>query len=166
MTTVTLTKTETALLTDAAGRGGLLLLPRSMKAVTAQRLVGRFVRDGLITTREREGATAHHLAGAGYEALGLTLPKATRQPGAKQAAILDLLGRGEGATVDELVAATGWLPHTTRAALSRLRSAGTALDKSRREDGRTSYRILAEPPKPTRRARRAAPAEAAEAAAG
>ena len=58
----------------------------------------------------------------------------------KQALILGLLQRQEGATLADLVAATGWLPHTTRAALTRLRQAGHVLDKIKGETG-TVYRI-------------------------
>lgn len=47
---------------------------------------------------------------------------------------LDLLRREEGATLAELVAATGWLPHTTRAALTGLRKKGHALEKGKRDD--------------------------------
>jgi hypothetical protein len=36
------------------------------------------------------------------------------------------------------VAATGWLPHTTRAALTRLRQAGHVLDKITSEAGAVS----------------------------
>jgi hypothetical protein len=39
--------------------------------------------------------------------------------GSKQAKIVDLMKRAKGATLDELVEATEWLPHTTRAALTR-----------------------------------------------
>jgi hypothetical protein len=39
----------------------------------------------------------------------------------KTEAVLTLLKRPEGATLDELVAATGWLPHTTRAAMTGLK---------------------------------------------
>jgi hypothetical protein len=60
----------------------------------------------------------------------------------KQALIVGLLERQQGATLDELVAATGWLPHTTRAALTGLRYKGCTLDKSSREDGKTAYRIV------------------------
>jgi len=43
-----------------------------------------------------------------------------------------LLQRDCGATLDELVASTGWLPHTTRAALTGLRKRGftIAIDRS------------------------------------
>ena len=153
MSSITLTKTEARLLTDAAGREhGLLVLPRTMKAATAQRL-GKFINNGVVVAREQDGTTDHHLTLAGYRAVGLKPP---RGPGTKQALILDLLARGEGASLDELIAATGWLPHTTRAALSRLRSGGQALVKSARPDGRTAYRIVPdpEPVKRTRAARR------------
>ncbi len=159
MSNITLSKTETRLLTDAAGREhGLLVLPRTMKATTAQRLVDKMTENGVVVAREQDGTTDHHLTPVGYRAVGL---KAPREPGTKRSLILDLLGRGEGASLDELIAATGWLPHTTRAALSRLRSGGQALVKSARPDGRTAYRIVpdepeveAKPVKQTRVARR------------
>jgi hypothetical protein len=38
--------------------------------------------------------------------------------------------------VDELIGATGWLPHTARAALTGLRQKGFVLKKSQRIDGK------------------------------
>jgi hypothetical protein len=67
------------------------------------------------------------------------------QGGTKQARVIALLERDTGATLDELIAATGWLPHTTRAALTGLRHKGFALDKSKRQDGTTVYRISSAP---------------------
>ena len=66
-------------------------------------------------------------------------PGPTRGP-TKQALIIGLLQRQEGATLADLVAATGWLPHTTRAALTRLRQAGHLLDKTKAKTGAV-YRI-------------------------
>jgi hypothetical protein len=66
----------------------------------------------------------------------------TFRPGTKQALIAGLLGREQGATLDELIAATGWLPHTTRAALTGLRRKGCTLEKSTRTDGKTAYRTV------------------------
>ena len=43
------------------------------------------------------------------------------------AEVVELLRRDRGATIDELIDATGWLPHTTRAALTGLRKRGFAL---------------------------------------
>ena len=50
--------------------------------------------------------------------------------GTKIAQVIELLQRGDGATLAELVAATGWLPHTTRAALTGLRKRGYAVRRA------------------------------------
>ena len=53
-----------------------------------------------------------------------------------------LLLRDEGATLDQMIAATGWLPHTTRAALTGLKKLGYAID-SDKIDGVRTYRAVA-----------------------
>ena len=53
-----------------------------------------------------------------------------------------LLVRDEGATLDQMIAATGWLPHTTRAALTGLKKRGYAID-SDKVDGVRTYRAVA-----------------------
>ena len=58
----------------------------------------------------------------------------------KAGLVLDLLKREQGATLAELVEATGWLPHTTRAALTGLRKKGHAIEKTKRDDV-TCYRL-------------------------
>ena len=55
--------------------------------------------------------------------------------------ILGLLQRPEGATIAELVAATGWLPHTTRAALTGLKKKGHTVTSEKVQDLR-HYRII------------------------
>jgi len=58
------------------------------------------------------------------------------------------LRREQGAKLDELIAATGWLPHTARAALTGLRHRGYEVRLERGEVGRDSvYRISASPAK-------------------
>ena len=42
----------------------------------------------------------------------------------KVALLLEVISRKEGATLDELTSATGWLPHTARAAITGLRKRG------------------------------------------
>jgi hypothetical protein len=68
--------------------------------------------------------------------------KPSSRPASKIRTVLSLLQREEGATLDEMVTATGWLPHTTRAALTGLRKKGHAIAKDKREDT-TCYRIAA-----------------------
>ncbi len=58
----------------------------------------------------------------------------------KTALVLALLQREDGATIGELIEATGWLPHTTRAALTGLRKKGHVVDRTKRDDA-TCYRI-------------------------
>lgn len=60
----------------------------------------------------------------------------------KRDIILGLLGRTEGASLDEMVTATGWLPHTTRAMLTGLKKKGHVLT-SEKVDGVRRYRVEA-----------------------
>jgi hypothetical protein len=46
--------------------------------------------------------------------------------------VLGLLRREDGATPDEMVTATSWLPHTTRAALTGLKKKGHVVDRGKR----------------------------------
>jgi len=70
---------------------------------------------------------------------------ASREPraGSKQAQIISLMRRKNGATLDDMVEATGWLPHTTRAALTGLRKKGYTIEKAKSPKGKTAYRIAA-----------------------
>ena len=61
-------------------------------------------------------------------------------PVTKVAAVIALLEREDGATLAELIAATSWLPHTTRAALTGLRKKGYLIERSKRGEV-TCYRI-------------------------
>jgi hypothetical protein len=73
-------------------------------------------------------------------------PSAPRA-GTKLAQILELLQRDCGASLKELIAATGWLPHTTRAALTGLRKRcyAVTIDRSDKERG-SAYCIRSEEP--------------------
>jgi hypothetical protein len=62
--------------------------------------------------------------------------------GTKISEVVGILGREAGATLEEIVAATGWLPHTARAALTGLRKRGYSLVSGRSDRVRgTVYRI-------------------------
>ena len=62
--------------------------------------------------------------------------------GTKKALLIEMLSGPAGASIDALMDATGWLPHTTRAALTGLRHAGYAIERSKRDDGVSVYRLL------------------------
>jgi hypothetical protein len=59
----------------------------------------------------------------------------------KSATVRGLLVRDGGATLDEMIAATGWQPHSCRAFLSGIRKLGDAVIKLERTDGRTAWRV-------------------------
>lgn len=84
---------------------------------------------GLVPERNRKKGAAAPVAG------DLQLPR----PGSKQAQLIDML-QADGTTIAELGENLGWLPHTVRAALTRLRQKGLAIERVR-EDGASRYRI-------------------------
>jgi Protein of unknown function (DUF3489) len=65
--------------------------------------------------------------------------------GSKQALVVAMLSKDKGVTLDDLVAATGWLPHTTRAALTGLRRRGFVVERTRHETKGSLYRIAGDP---------------------
>ena len=65
------------------------------------------------------------------------------KPQTKTSLVEALLGQDAGASLDELCQATGWLPHTCRAFLTGLRKKGRILERHKREDGATIYRLTA-----------------------
>lgn len=59
----------------------------------------------------------------------------------KSATVIKLLSRNRGATLAEIMIATHWQSHSTRAFLTGLRKKSVRLVKEARKDGETSYRI-------------------------
>jgi hypothetical protein len=68
--------------------------------------------------------------------------KLSAKPPSKQQQLASMLVRDEDATLDQMIAATGWLPHTTRAALTGLKKKGYALCSDKVE-GVLTYRAVA-----------------------
>jgi hypothetical protein len=64
----------------------------------------------------------------------MTRTKTKSEPVSKTDRVLEMLRGEEGASLDELVAATGWLPHSARAALTGLRKKGHAIERRKVED--------------------------------
>ncbi len=71
----------------------------------------------------------------------LKLP--TPRAGTKQAMLITLLRAPDGATMDEIVAATGWLAHTARGAMSGAlgKKLGLIVTSAKEEDRGRVYRI-------------------------
>jgi hypothetical protein len=68
----------------------------------------------------------------------------------KRDRLVRLLKASAGRDIAALSRELSWQPHTTRAALTRLRKAGYAIEKlPRQNDGGSRYRIAGEPTEPT-----------------
>lgn len=88
------------------------------------------------TKRRRKGATAEKQP----ETTGTILDGHGKPITGKLGTIASAVAIADGATIDELVKATGWQPHTVRAALTRLRQRGIDA-KLATVDDRKAYRV-------------------------
>lgn len=77
-------------------------------------------------------------------------PKSAKKPpvardGSKSAKVLELLKRPDGATLKELMKATGWQPHSVRGFLSGAvgKKLGMTVVSVKSEDGERSYSVKA-----------------------
>jgi hypothetical protein len=79
-----------------------------------------------------------------HKATGAKKPAPARR-GSKTSKILDLLKRPGGATLKELIKATGWLPHSVRGFLSGTvgKKMGLTVRSAKGEDGERTYSIEA-----------------------
>jgi Protein of unknown function (DUF3489) len=59
--------------------------------------------------------------------------------GSKRALLVERLNQPAGARIADLTEALSWLPHTVRAALTRLRQQGYAVTRSKSKEGETVY---------------------------
>jgi uncharacterized membrane protein len=92
-------------------------------------------RSGKKTTPARKASKAPRKA---TSAMGARL-------GSKTAKILDLLKRRGGATMKELMRATGWLPHSVRGFISGTvgKKMGLSVESTKAKDGERSYSVKA-----------------------
>ena len=76
-----------------------------------------------------EDCVRHHTVG--LDDVSRHAPTAAPRDGSKLALMINLLRRADGATIVDLTEATGWLAHTTRAAITGLRKRGYAVTRER-----------------------------------
>jgi hypothetical protein len=161
-----LSDTQSVILSAAAARANrtLLPVPRSIRAKgkALERSLGALLKRGFAEERaarqadevwrhDEDGralglvATKQGLAAIGIEELASGQAgnaDQSRRPRSKLETVLSAIETDAGATLEELVAATSWLPHTTRAAITRLRQRGFDIQLMTR-DGRKAYRLAA-----------------------
>ena len=123
-----LTDTQTAVLTAAAARpdGAILPLPAHIRGGAIGKVCDALVAKGLAVEVGLSGNQTLVISDDGRLALGLevrpmaaaeTKPKQGRA-GTKQAQLAAMLVAPEGASIEEIVAAFGWRPHTVRGAIA------------------------------------------------
>ena len=158
-----LTDTQLVILSNAAQRDDGLILPLPDGLTLAggawtkclQTLIDRgYIEeiDGAPDWQDREEGDPKTLriTAAGLEALGIGTPATAPEraapeakapaKGGKTEAILKLMRRKQGATVPALQDATGWQPHSVRAALTGLRKKGIDIVRDKNGKGETIYR--------------------------
>jgi hypothetical protein len=142
-----LTDTQAIILSAASQRDGhvALSLPESLRGGAATKVVGAMLAKGLIEEVDadmrndepiwRETGDGHGITliatDTGLAAIGIETDSAevnptedaapkTRTPreGTKQATLIAMLRTPDGATIAEIMAATGWQSHTVRGAMS------------------------------------------------
>lgn len=165
---IQLNDTQLLVLSAASQRSdGLLTPPERLRGAALQIFKRKLVELRLATEQavgandpawhqsDERGRVGLQIAPSGLAALGLepegTITESERAPspdspldaaprsGSKIAIVLELLQRPEGASMDEVIAATQWLPHTTRAALAGLRKRGHIIELRRGAGDRTAY---------------------------
>jgi hypothetical protein len=120
---------------DDAGQGyGLKLTAAGLKAIA----VDEGSQDAI---EPREAPQSQAKNGASPDEGGDPARMAVPRDGSKLARVIDILQRSDGATIPNLTEATGWLPHTTRAALTGLRKREYAVIRERISAGDSVYRI-------------------------
>ncbi len=165
-----LTDTQLVLLSSASQRDDRLIpLPDRLRGAVLDRLAGKLIAIGLATKSEVGAADPIWWRDDDDKAIGLTITsdglralgiepeghdasppaeavsplKELVSPGSKIAAVVSLLRRPEGASIDDVMAITGWLPHSSRAAFTGLRKRGHDVERARDATGQTVYRIAA-----------------------
>jgi hypothetical protein len=136
----TLTTTQQLILDHAAKYtdGKLVWFPDNLKGGAKSKVISSMLKSALITT----DGTDYFVAAEGYDALGLkrpgqptetkpaeevlvagteeTKPAKTTTPreNSKQAQVVAMLKRTTGATISQIMEATGWQKHTVRGTLA------------------------------------------------
>lgn len=148
MTTIQLTGTQRAVLSYAAAHanGRLDWFPESVKGAARQRVLDALAKRGLVSCAD-DGC---RVTDSGYKSLGLQRPRpqatgaAERlQAGTKQAMVLAMLRRPGGATVAQIIEATGWQAHTVRGTFAGTfkKKLGLTIVSDKRQGGERIYRM-------------------------
>jgi len=144
--------------------GKLVWFPDNIKGGARIKVLDSLFKRGLVTPLNNDW----FITAAGYEALGMprltpitvaaldavianaeaTQHRATKMPrtraNSKQATVISMLKRPEGATIAQIGATTGWQAHTIRGCMAGLikKKLGLNVTSSKDEGGDRTYRIV------------------------
>lgn len=90
---------------------------------------------------DAEASSALHLSESGNTSASPVPDSEAPRATSKRALVIKLLHREDGASLEDLMQSTGWLPHTTRAALTVLRQRGYEIVRAKGEGGQSVYRL-------------------------
>jgi predicted transcriptional regulator len=162
--TFSLSDTQLVLLSKAAQREDREIhLPISLRGGAAEKLLASLLNKKLIEQVEDIGSSVdseclntparYRISKHGLCAIGvdnnagevelpeIEKPERATRSRSKIDLVMDLLMMPDGASIEEVMKITNWLPHTVRAALSGLRKRGALIERRKREDGVTIYSI-------------------------
>lgn len=117
------------------------------------KIIESMLKHGLVAEGRRAEDVVYVITDAGLEAVGAARkpkPEATprkTEPGepkgvSKQQTIIDLLERPEGATLKQLMDATGWQKHSLHGAMANMKKKlSIAIESTKEKDGERIYRI-------------------------
>ncbi len=143
MTLIQLTNTQTTILSAACARDDGLVFPvtasikggpvgNSLKSLLKRRLIEEIKASNLNTVwrHDEAGSLTLRTTPLAYSALGIgdaegaapavqpDLTPATRRKGTKQTQLIAMLTAADGASINEIIAVTGWRAHTARGVIS------------------------------------------------
>ena len=143
MTLIQLTNTQTTILSAACARDDGLVFPvtasikggpvgNSLKSLLKRRLIEEIKASNLNTVwrHDEAGSLTLRTTPLAYSALGIgdaegaapavqpDLTPATRRKGTKKVQLIAMLTAADGASINEIIAVTGWLAHTARGVIS------------------------------------------------
>ena len=157
--TIQLTPTQQVILTHAHQHteGKIAWLPENIKGGARQKVIDGLLKRALITYDGKDW----FVAAEGYEALGVprkapvsaqaidevieaaTAAKPRKRDNSKQAQVIAMLKRPEGATIEQICEATQWQAHTVRGTFAGAfkKKLGLEITSTKEAGGQRVYRV-------------------------
>jgi hypothetical protein len=142
-----LTPSQTLLLTAAANHPQQLLadFPPNLKGGALIKVMTSLGNESLIQPHSKgsSGNTIFSITKAGLHAIGIEPMSKPKREGSKQSVIVELMKRSEGATLAQMVEATGWQAHTVRGCMAGAlkKKLGLTIDSVKEVGGERVYRV-------------------------